>query len=179
MGCGNWYSFGFMPLRKDYLLDQLRDFFAALNRIADRIQAGELERAEEEIEALSSPAAVEELLRASGEAGSPGVAPLPGESASAGETGDSVLAGETGASVAAGETGASTRIGEAVPEHTYAAWKFQAQLLLLKIRVLEARGFSTLEQRAQAVLVLRKLIALRPGTFDIELEEQLRGLEKS
>jgi len=132
-GCGNCYSFGLMPLRKDYLLDQLRDFFAALNRIADRIQAGELERAEEEIEALSSPVAVEELLGASGP----------------------------------------------VLEHTYTAWKFQAQLLLLKIRLLEARGLSTVEQRAQAVAVLRKLIALKPEVYDIELAEQLRGVEKS
>lgn len=148
-GCGNCYSFGLMPLRKDYLLDQLRDFFAALNRIADRIQAGELERAEEEIEALSSPAAVEELLGAE-------------------------LAG---ASAGIGEVGASLGIGEPVPAHIYAAWKFQAQLLLLKIRLLEARGLSTVEQRAQAVAVLRKLIALKPEVYDIELVEQLRGVE--
>ncbi|HEV2480930.1 MAG TPA: hypothetical protein VGS79_14740 [Puia sp.] len=132
-----------MPLRKDYLLDQLRDFFAALTRIAARIQAGELERAEEEIDALTSGAAIGELLRASSD-------------------------------------------GSPVADHTYAAWKFQAQLLVLKIRVLEARGFPTAalrEQaagvRAQAVGALRKLIALRPEVYDIELEEQLRGLEKS
>jgi hypothetical protein len=139
-----------MPLRKDYLLDQLRDFFAALNRIADRIQAGELERAEEEIEALSSAAAVEELLGAE----------LPAASGPV-------------------RSAASLGTGEPVPEHIYAAWKFQAQLLLLKIRLLEARGLSTVEQRAQAVAVLRKLIALKPEVYDIELVEQLRGVEES
>ena len=124
-----------MPLRKDYLLDQLRDFFEALTRIATRIQAGELERAEEEIDALTSSVAVEELLRAPD--------------------------------------------GNPVADQTYAAWKFQVQLLLLKIRVLEARGFSTAGVRTQAVAALRKLIGLRPEVYDIELEEQLRGLEKS
>jgi len=148
-----------MPLRKDYLLDQLRDFFAALNRIADRIQAGELERAEEEIEALSSAAAVEELLGAE----------LPAASGPV----------RSAASLGTGEVGASQGTGEPVPEHIYAAWKFQAQLLLLKIRLLEARGLSTVEQRAQAVLVLRKLIALKPEVYDIELVEQLRGVEES
>lgn len=156
-----------MALRKDYLLDQLRDFFAALDRIADRIQAGELERAEEEIEALTSPAAVEELLGAS----------VPVRAAGTGEVAASAGAGEAGASPGMGEAGASPGIGGLVSEHTYAAWKFQAQLLLLKIRVLEARGLSTVEQRVQAVAVLRKLIALKPEVYDIELVEQLRGVE--
>lgn len=131
-----------MALRKDYLLDQLRDFFAALNRIAARIEDGELDRAEEEIDALSSSVAIAELLGASGP----------------------------------------------VQEHVYANWKFQAQLLLLKVRVLEARGGfaggssargAIAEVRALAVLALRKLIALRPEVYDIELEEQLKGLEMS
>lgn len=165
-----------MALRKDYLLDQLRDFFAALDRIADRIQAGELERAEEEIEALTSPAAVEELLGASVPVRAAGTGEV-AASAGAGEAGASAGMGETGASPGMGEAGASPGIGGLVSEHTYAAWKFQAQLLLLKIRVLEARGLSTVEQRVQAVAVLRKLIALKPEVYDIELVEQLRGVE--
>jgi hypothetical protein len=131
---GNCHSFGFMPLRKDYLLDQLRDFFAALTRIAARIQAGELERAEEEIDALTSSAAMGELF--------------------------------------------SAEVGSPVPEHIYAGWKFQVQLLLLKIRVLEARGLETLAFREQAVHALRRLIDLRPDIYDIELREQLRGMEE-
>ena len=149
-----------MPLRKDYLLDQLRDFFEALTRIADRIQAGELERAEEEIDGLTSSAAIEELLRA-------------------GEPGASAGIGEAGVSAGTGEARALAGTGEPVPEHTYAAWKFQVQLLLLRIRLLEARGGSAVEYRVRAAEALRKLIALRPGTYDIELEEQLRGMEKS
>ena len=119
-----------MPLRKDYLLDQLRDFFEALTRIAAFVQGGELEKAEAGIEALASPAALEELLQA----------------------------------------------GVPVPEHTFAVWKFQTQLLLLKIRLMEVRGQETFVLRERAAAALRRLIGLRPGVYDIELEEQLRGL---
>jgi hypothetical protein len=104
-----------------------------LNRIAARIEAGELQQAEEEIDALSSLVALEELAAAGGP----------------------------------------------VPDHTYAAWKFQAQLLVLKVRLLEARRVAAGEVRSLAVAALRKLIALRPELYDIELEEQLRRLNES
>src|ERR1700749_479899 len=116
-----------MPHRKDYLLDQLRDFFEALNRVAARIQEGELDKAEQEIDALASGAAIGELLHA-------------------------------------GE-------GDLTAEHVYAGWKFQTQLLLLRIRVMEARGLDAGVQRAPALEVLRKLIALRPDVYDLELQE--------
>lgn len=131
---GNCPSFDGMPLRKDYLLDQLRDFFEALTRIAARITGGELEKASAEIDELSSPDAIGELLRAED--------------------------------------------GGLVPESTFAVWKFQTQLLLLKIRLLEAGGMETLVLREQAAGALRKLIGLRPGVYDIELAEQLRELEE-
>jgi hypothetical protein len=123
-----------MALRKDYLLDQLRDFFAALNRIASRIEGGELEKASEELDSLTSPVAIGELLA------------LPE--------------------------------GDAVADPVFAGWKFQVQLLLLRIRLMEAQGFSTGELRSTAAGALRKLIALRPGVYDIELAEQLRGVEQ-
>ena len=122
-----------MPHRKDYLLDQLRDFFEALARIAAWMRDGELEKAGQEIEALASDSAIGELLGA----------------------GD----------------------GGSVPDHTYAAWKFQTQLLLLKIRLLETQGEDTAIYRERALLALRKLIALRPDVYDIELQEQLKQFE--
>ena len=122
-----------MPHRKDYLLDQLRDFFEALARVAAWMRDGELEKAGQEIEALASDSAIGELLGA----------------------GD----------------------GGSVPDHTYAAWKFQTQLLLLKIRLLETQGEDTAIFRERALLALRKLIALRPDVYDIELQEQLKQFE--
>ena len=121
-----------MPQRKDYLLDQLREFFDAISKIAGWVKEGELDRAEREIDALSAEAAIGELLRA-------------------------------------GE-------GSVVPEHTYQVWKFQTELLLLRIRVYEARQTDVVALRWRAASALQKLIALRPDVYDIELQEQLRGL---
>lgn len=122
-----------MPHRKDYLLDQLRDFFEALSRIAARMRNGELDRAEQEIDALASDSAIGELL----------------------EAGD----------------------GSSVPDHTYAAWKFQTQLLLLRVRLLEVQGEDAAMYRERGLAALRKLIALRPDVYDIELQEQLKQFE--
>ena len=52
--------------------------------------------------------------------------------------------------------------GSTVPDPTYAAWKFQTQLLLLRIRLLEAQGEDTPMYRERGLAALRKLIALRP-----------------
>ena len=122
-----------MPVRKDFLLDQLHEFFDVLQQIAARLMERNLDKAEEKINELWS---TQTIARLTTEGDDPGL-----------------------------------------QQEKFSYLRFQTELLMLKIRLEEARGRDTVQLRQHARIAVNKLIRLRPNDYDLELQRHLENLQ--
>ncbi|WP_431213906.1 hypothetical protein ACQ86N_03165 [Puia sp. P3] len=121
-----------MPVRKDFLLDQLHEFFDVLQQIAARLMERNLDKAEEKINELWS---AETIARLTAEGDDPGL-----------------------------------------QQEKFSFLRFQTELLMLKIKLEEAKGRDTAQLRQQARVAVNRLIRLRPNDYDLELQQHLQNL---